>query len=214
MAADVRRRKAAFDTIDSVFERYGFDPLETPAFERLEVFAGRLGEEASSLIFKILKRGSTKPAAKPTSSFAMTTPSRSRGSSALTAASFLHRISATPSAPSGGQTALPRAVSESSRSLLETCSIAVMFYRATLASRMLPATTGGPTDAYLNHVGFTLIALFDGFAVVAVLRAGAPAWLVAVTAVGLPVIGHFALRATRVRLVRPPDTERVGVSAS
>jgi histidyl-tRNA synthetase len=57
LADDVRRRKAAFDTISSVFERYGFDPLETPAFERLEVFAGKLGEEASSLIFKILKRG-------------------------------------------------------------------------------------------------------------------------------------------------------------
>ena len=57
LADDVRRRKATFDTIASVFEHYGFDPLETPAFERLEVFAGKLGEEASSLIFKILKRG-------------------------------------------------------------------------------------------------------------------------------------------------------------
>lgn len=57
LADDVRRRKAAFDTIARVFERYGFDPLETPAFERLEVFVGKLGEEASSLIFKILKRG-------------------------------------------------------------------------------------------------------------------------------------------------------------
>jgi histidyl-tRNA synthetase len=57
LADDVRRRKAAFDTIGAVFERYGFDPLETPAFERLEVFAGKLGDEASSLIFKILKRG-------------------------------------------------------------------------------------------------------------------------------------------------------------
>jgi len=57
LAADVRRRKAVFDTIARVFEHYGFDPLETPAFERLEVFAGKLGEEASALIFKILKRG-------------------------------------------------------------------------------------------------------------------------------------------------------------
>ncbi len=57
LAADARRRKAAFDTIARVFDHYGFDPLETPAFERLEVFAGKLGEEASSLIFKILKRG-------------------------------------------------------------------------------------------------------------------------------------------------------------
>ncbi|MBV9162785.1 MAG: histidine--tRNA ligase [Pseudonocardiales bacterium] len=57
LADDVRRRKAVFDTIGAVFERYGFDPLETPAFERLDVFAGKLGEEASALIFKILKRG-------------------------------------------------------------------------------------------------------------------------------------------------------------
>lgn len=57
LAADVRRRTAAFGTIARVFERYGFDPLETPAFERLEVFVGKLGDEASSLIFKILKRG-------------------------------------------------------------------------------------------------------------------------------------------------------------
>jgi histidyl-tRNA synthetase len=57
LADEVRRRTAAFDAIGAVFERYGFDPLETPAFERLEVFAGKLGEEASALIFKILKRG-------------------------------------------------------------------------------------------------------------------------------------------------------------
>ncbi|MGC7102946.1 histidine--tRNA ligase [Amycolatopsis lurida] len=54
---DVRRRRTAFDRVSKVFEHYGFDPLETPAFERLEVFAGKLGEEASSLIFKIMKRG-------------------------------------------------------------------------------------------------------------------------------------------------------------
>ena len=57
LADDVRRRKAAFGAISAVFEKYGFDPLETPAFERLEVFAGKLGDEASALIFKILKRG-------------------------------------------------------------------------------------------------------------------------------------------------------------
>jgi len=57
LAREVRRRKAVFDTVGAVFERYGFDPLETPAFERLEVFVGKLGDEASALIFKILKRG-------------------------------------------------------------------------------------------------------------------------------------------------------------
>jgi histidyl-tRNA synthetase len=57
LADDVRRRKAAFDRVSAVFEHFGFDPLETPAFERLDVFAGKLGDEASALIFKILKRG-------------------------------------------------------------------------------------------------------------------------------------------------------------
>ncbi|WP_019812992.1 histidine--tRNA ligase [Saccharomonospora saliphila] len=57
LADEMRRRKSAFDTVAGVFEHYGFDPLETPAFERLEVFAGKLGDEASALIFKILKRG-------------------------------------------------------------------------------------------------------------------------------------------------------------
>ncbi|HET9253797.1 MAG TPA: histidine--tRNA ligase [Pseudonocardiaceae bacterium] len=57
LAEDVRRRRAAFGRVSEVFERHGFEPLETPAFERLEVFAGKLGEDASALIFKILKRG-------------------------------------------------------------------------------------------------------------------------------------------------------------
>ncbi|MGH3806373.1 MAG: histidine--tRNA ligase [Pseudonocardiaceae bacterium] len=57
LADDLRRRKAAFDQVGAVFERHGFEPLETPAFERLEVFQGKLGDDASALIFKILKRG-------------------------------------------------------------------------------------------------------------------------------------------------------------
>ncbi|MGH8938849.1 MAG: ATP phosphoribosyltransferase regulatory subunit, partial [Actinomycetes bacterium] len=57
LAEDVRRRTAAFQRVSAVFDKHGFEPLETPAFERLEVFAGKLGEDASALIFKILKRG-------------------------------------------------------------------------------------------------------------------------------------------------------------
>ena len=43
----------------------------------------------------------------------------------------------------------------------------VMVVRAELAVRRAPARTGGPTAAYLEHIGFTLISLADGFAVVA-----------------------------------------------
>jgi histidyl-tRNA synthetase len=57
LADEVRRRKAAFDTLSEIFESFGFDPLETPAYENVDVITGKYGEEASKLVFKILKRG-------------------------------------------------------------------------------------------------------------------------------------------------------------
>jgi histidyl-tRNA synthetase len=57
LPADVARRDHAFAVIREVFARHGFDPLDTPAFERLEVLTGKYGEEGDQLIFKILRRG-------------------------------------------------------------------------------------------------------------------------------------------------------------
>jgi histidyl-tRNA synthetase len=57
LAGEVMIREAAFATIRRVFERYGFEPLQTPAFERLETLTGKYGEEGDKLIFKILRRG-------------------------------------------------------------------------------------------------------------------------------------------------------------
>jgi histidyl-tRNA synthetase len=57
LAADVEARERAFTIIRSVFSRYGFEPLQTPAFERLDVLLGKYGEEGDKLIFKILRRG-------------------------------------------------------------------------------------------------------------------------------------------------------------
>lgn len=54
---DVLRRDRAFATIRRTFDAHGFAPLETPAFERLEVLTGKYGEEGDQLIFKILRRG-------------------------------------------------------------------------------------------------------------------------------------------------------------
>lgn len=54
---DVRRREYAIGVIMRVYERYGFEPLETPAVENLETLMGKYGEEGNQLIFKILKRG-------------------------------------------------------------------------------------------------------------------------------------------------------------
>ncbi len=54
---DVRRREYVIGRIKRVYERYGFEPLETPAVENIETLLGKYGEEGNQLIFKILKRG-------------------------------------------------------------------------------------------------------------------------------------------------------------
>jgi histidyl-tRNA synthetase len=57
LPADVRRREYVIGVIKEVYERYGFEPLETPAVENIETLLGKYGEEGNQLIFKILKRG-------------------------------------------------------------------------------------------------------------------------------------------------------------
>jgi histidyl-tRNA synthetase len=57
LPADVRRRTYVIDVVRDVYERYGFEPLETPAVENLETLMGKYGEEGNQLIFPILKRG-------------------------------------------------------------------------------------------------------------------------------------------------------------
>lgn len=56
-ASVVRKRNYIFNTIRSVFELYGFQPLETPAMENLDTLMGKYGEEGDKLIFKILNNG-------------------------------------------------------------------------------------------------------------------------------------------------------------
>jgi histidyl-tRNA synthetase len=53
----VYKRSFIFDTIRSVFELYGYEPLETPAMENLDTLLGKYGEEGDKLIFKILNNG-------------------------------------------------------------------------------------------------------------------------------------------------------------
>lgn len=57
LPVDVHRRTYVIDVVRSVYERYGFQPLETPAVENIETLLGKYGDEGNQLIFKILKRG-------------------------------------------------------------------------------------------------------------------------------------------------------------
>jgi histidyl-tRNA synthetase len=51
------RRNYIFDTIKSVFQLYGFQPIETPAMENLSTLMGKYGEEGDKLLFKVLNSG-------------------------------------------------------------------------------------------------------------------------------------------------------------
>ncbi|MBI3137399.1 MAG: histidine--tRNA ligase [Sphingobacteriales bacterium] len=57
----VRKRTYILHTIKTVFELYGFQPLETPAMENLDTLMGKYGEEGDKLIFKILNNGLDNP---------------------------------------------------------------------------------------------------------------------------------------------------------
>jgi histidyl-tRNA synthetase len=54
---EIRRREYVIGVVRDVYQKYGFEPLETPAFENIETLIGKYGEEGNKLIFKILKRG-------------------------------------------------------------------------------------------------------------------------------------------------------------
>jgi histidyl-tRNA synthetase len=54
---DVAKRNYIFSTIRKVFEKYGFNPIETPSFELSSTLLGKYGEEGDRLIFRILNSG-------------------------------------------------------------------------------------------------------------------------------------------------------------
>ncbi len=57
----VRKRQFILSAIRDSFERYGFQPLETPAMENLDTLMGKYGEEGDKLIFRILNNGLDHP---------------------------------------------------------------------------------------------------------------------------------------------------------
>ena len=54
---EVAKRNFIFQKIRSVFETFGFQPIETPSFENSDTLMGKYGDEGDRLIFKILDSG-------------------------------------------------------------------------------------------------------------------------------------------------------------
>jgi len=55
--AQMAKRNFIITNIRRVFQKYGFQPLETPAMEKLETLTGKYGDEGDQLLFKILNSG-------------------------------------------------------------------------------------------------------------------------------------------------------------
>jgi histidyl-tRNA synthetase len=51
------KRNYIFNTIKAVFQKFGFEPIETPAIENLSTLMGKYGDEGDQLLFKILNSG-------------------------------------------------------------------------------------------------------------------------------------------------------------
>lgn len=57
LPAQMHARQRVASILQGVFERFGFEPLNTPAFERIETLTGKYGDEGEKLMFRILARG-------------------------------------------------------------------------------------------------------------------------------------------------------------
>jgi len=51
------KRNYIFDTIKTVFKKYGYAEIQTPSMENLSTLTGKYGDEGDKLIFKILNSG-------------------------------------------------------------------------------------------------------------------------------------------------------------
>jgi histidyl-tRNA synthetase len=55
--AVMAKRQFILDNIKQVFQKFGFQPLETPAMENLSTLTGKYGDEGDQLLFRILNSG-------------------------------------------------------------------------------------------------------------------------------------------------------------
>jgi len=77
---------------------------------------------------------------------------------------------------------------------------AFMQWRAVQARRLLRSPRAEPSARYIDHLGFTLVALLDAFLVIAVLDLTGLGWLAAVLGVAGAAAGHRALVSMKRRL--------------
>lgn len=76
-----------------------------------------------------------------------------------------------------------------------------MLYRANKARLFLSGKPQVQPHDYFDHIGFTLIALFEGFVIVSAIDLDAPGWLVAVIALLGIAAGRWAVGRAKTRVL-------------
>ena len=64
--SEMVKRNYIFDTIKSVFKKFGYQEIQTPSMENLNTLTGKYGDEGDKLIFKILNSGDYLAKVDPT----------------------------------------------------------------------------------------------------------------------------------------------------
>src|SRR6266699_3513358 len=59
---EARKRQYVITILKSVFESYGFEPLETPTLEYEEILTGKYGDEGDKLMYRFVDNGDRKVA--------------------------------------------------------------------------------------------------------------------------------------------------------
>lgn len=62
LPAEARKRQYMITTLKTVFESYGFEPLETPVLEYEEILAGKYGDEGEKLMYRFTDQGNRRVA--------------------------------------------------------------------------------------------------------------------------------------------------------
>jgi hypothetical protein len=75
-----------------------------------------------------------------------------------------------------------------------------MLYRARNANLLRKTRQNEWTQDYIEHIGFTLISLFEGFIIVSGLNSGVPGWLVALLAILGVLAGRWMIGFAQRRL--------------
>ncbi len=90
-----------------------------------------------------------------------------------------------------GHLALPRRIAFSALGVLAL----YLLWRTERARRTLRLREAGWRQAFIGHVGFVLISLFDGFCIVLAIDLRMPAWVVVAAALFGVAVGILAIRA-------------------